>query len=91
MVGVIWSLLFLVLIVAFVQDEPRPQTSRRSFARGMPLPRFLNSRSPIVEGYTLITLDVGERPSSVSQIDQSLYIHLNILILFCFISRCLHC
>lgn len=45
-------------------DEPRPQTSRRSFARGMPLPRFLNSRSPIVEGYTLITLDVGERPSS---------------------------
>ncbi|CDH53310.1 hypothetical protein RO3G_09253 [Lichtheimia corymbifera JMRC:FSU:9682] len=45
-------------------DEPRPQTNRRSFPRGMPPPRFLSSRSPIVEGYTLITLDVGERPSS---------------------------
>ncbi|KAI7876945.1 hypothetical protein K492DRAFT_172087 [Lichtheimia hyalospora FSU 10163] len=45
-------------------DEPRPQTNRRSFARGMPLPRFPGSRSPLIEGYTLITLDVGERSSS---------------------------
>ncbi|KAI9491943.1 hypothetical protein BDB00DRAFT_830372 [Zychaea mexicana] len=47
-------------------DEPRPQSSsnnsRRTFARGIPLSRLfpLGGRPPAMEGYTFITLDVGD-------------------------------
>ncbi|KAI9266660.1 hypothetical protein BDA99DRAFT_506334 [Phascolomyces articulosus] len=46
-------------------DEPRPQssnTNRRTFARGIPFSRLfpLGGRQPAMEGYTFITLDVGD-------------------------------
>ncbi|KAI9319667.1 hypothetical protein BX666DRAFT_1915040 [Dichotomocladium elegans] len=48
-------------------DEPRSQTTpnnRRTFSRGFPLSRFpFGNGLPMVEGYTFITLDVGDRTS----------------------------
>ncbi|KAG2223571.1 hypothetical protein INT45_001653 [Circinella minor] len=46
-------------------DEPRPQssnTNRRTFARGIPFSRLfpMGGRQPAMEGYTFITLDVGD-------------------------------
>ncbi|KAL0076316.1 hypothetical protein J3Q64DRAFT_1362146 [Phycomyces blakesleeanus] len=43
-----------------MNDEPRSQSSRRAFSRGLPrnLPP-LSSRFPMMEGYTLITVDTS--------------------------------
>lgn len=54
-----------ILIVLI--DEPRPQTNnRRTYSRGMPRFPFMSGGFPMMEGYTFITLDVGDRTNPVS-------------------------
>lgn len=63
-----------ILIDCGPLDEPRPQTNnRRTYSRGMPRFPFMSGGFPMMEGYTFITLDVGDRTNPVSDSLFSLY------------------
>ncbi|CDH52485.1 hypothetical protein RO3G_09253 [Lichtheimia corymbifera JMRC:FSU:9682] len=54
-------------------DEPRPQTNnRRTYSRGMPRFPFMSGGFPMMEGYTFITLDVGDRTNPLSSLMEGL-------------------